>query len=52
MPDRCMAYGCSNTYDKDLGISIHKLAFFEDDQPEAKKRRKERTEFTEGKRVI
>ena len=50
-PDRCMVYGCSNTYDKYLGISIHKLAFFGDDKPEPKKRRKKWTEFTKRKKA-
>lgn len=51
MPDRCVVYGCSNTYDKDLGISIHKLPFFGNDKPEAKKRRKKWTDFVRRKRA-
>ena len=51
MPDRCVVYGCSNTKDKNLGISVHKIPFFGDERLEAKKRRRKWTDFVKRKRA-
>ena len=51
MPDRCVVYGCNNTKDHEHGISIHKIPYFGDVRPEAKKRRKRWTDFVKQKRA-
>ncbi len=45
MPDSCVVSGCGNTKDKNLGISIHRIPFHGDSNPEARKRRKTWTDF-------
>jgi len=49
MPFRCVVYGCSNTPSKD--ISLHKIPYYNDDRPEAKRRRKEWVDFVKLKRA-
>ena len=51
MHDRCVVYGCNNTKDHEHGISIHKIPYFGDVRPEAKKRRKRWTDFVQQKRA-
>ena len=45
MPERCVAYGCSNTRDVREGISLHVIPFCGDERAEAKKRRKKWVDF-------
>ncbi|KAK3755170.1 hypothetical protein QZH41_010695 [Actinostola sp. cb2023] len=45
MPDRCTVGGCSNESNSELGISLHRIPFYNDERPEAKKRRKRWTDF-------
>ena len=45
MPSRCVICGCNNIKDHERGISIHRIAYFGDVRPEAKKRRKKWTHF-------
>ena len=40
MPKSCVAAGCSNLTNLKEGISRHKMSFYDDDGPEAKRRRK------------
>jgi len=40
MPKRCVAASWSNERNVEEGISLHKLPFYSDDWPEAKKRRR------------
>ena len=42
---------CSNQKDKAKGISLHVIPFFEDEQPEAKRRRKKWVNFVRQKRA-
>ena len=51
MPKRCVAAGCSNMSNLKEGISLHKLPFYDDDRPEAKKRRKKWVDFIQLKRM-
>ena len=51
MPKRCVAAGCSNVTNLKEGISLHKLPFYDDDRPEAKRRRKKWVDFTRLKRM-
>ena len=51
MPKRCVAAGCSNERNLEEGISLHKLPFYGDDRPEAKKRRKKWVDFVRLKRA-
>ena len=54
MPDRCVVYGCSNKNDKvgrDIGISLHRLPFWGDERPLAKKRRKQWVDFVKRRRA-
>ena len=51
MPKRCVAAGCSNVSNLKEGISLHKLPFYDDDRPEAKKRRKKWVDFIRLKRM-
>ena len=45
MPKRCVVAGCSNIGDKEKEISLHAIPYSGDERPEAKKRRKKRTDF-------
>ena len=40
MPKRCIPSGCSNVTNLKEGISLLKLPFYDDDRPEAKRRKK------------
>ena len=40
MPDRCVVFGCSNVANTEKGISLHRIPFWNDERPEAKRRRK------------
>ena len=40
MPDRCAVFGCSNLANSGKGISLHRIPFWNDERPEAKRRRK------------
>ena len=51
MPTICVAAGCSNQKDEAKGISQHVIPFFEDDRPEAKRRRKKWVDFVKQKRA-
>lgn len=54
MPDRCVAFGCGNENGHDCkarGISLHKIPFFEDERPVAKRRRKLWVDFVRTKRA-
>ena len=51
MPTICVAAGCSNQKDEAKGISLHVIPFFEDDRPEAKRRRKKWVDFVKQKRA-
>lgn len=51
MPKRCVAAGCSNVTNLKEGISLHKLPFYDDDRPEAKRRRKKWVDFIRLKRM-
>ena len=42
---------CSNNPDKEKCIALHKIPFFDDDRPEAKKRRKRWVDFINSKRA-
>ena len=50
MPDRCAVYGCSNLSDSSKAIQLHRIPFWNDDRPEAKRRRKIWTNFVAKKR--
>ena len=50
MPTRCVAAGCSSTRDVKEGISLHRIPFFGNENPEAKKRRKRWVDFVKLKR--
>jgi hypothetical protein len=43
-------HGCNNYNDASKGISIHKIPFFSDERPEAKRRRKQWVDFVQMKR--
>ena len=49
MPTRCVAAGCSNQKDGTKGVSLHVIPFFEDERPEAKRRRKKWVDFVKQK---
>lgn len=51
MPAICVAAGCSNLKDDVQGTSLYEIPFFEDDRPEAKRRRKKRVGFVKQKRA-
>ena len=51
MPHRCVVYGCSNVISQSEGISLHFIPFANDDQPEAKKRRKKWVDFVRRRRL-
>ena len=37
MPDRCVVFGCSNRANAEKGISLHRILFWSDEHPEAKR---------------
>ena len=51
MPDRCVVFGCSNRADAEKGISLHRIPFWNDERPEAKRRRKIWVNFVVTKRA-
>ena len=51
MPERCVVAGCSNIRDVKNGISLHRIPFFNDERPEAKRRRRQWIEFVTRKRA-
>ncbi len=51
MPFRCVLPTCGNTPDKEKCIALHKIPFFNDDRPEAKRRRKKWVDFINSKRA-
>lgn len=51
MPLRCVVYGCGNYPDPEKGISLHKIPFYNDDRPEAVKRRRLWVRFVQRRRA-
>ena len=51
MPRICVAAGCCNQKDEAKGKSLHVIPFFEDERPEAKRRRKKWVDFVKQKRA-
>ena len=51
MPDRCVVFGCSNRADAEKGIFLHRISFWNDEPPEAKRRRKIWVNFVATKRA-
>ena len=51
MPDRCVVFGCNNSASLEKGISVHRIPFWNDDRPEAKRRRKLWIDFVKKKRA-
>ena len=51
MPDRCVVANCSNVNDPANGISLHRIPFWNDERPEAKKRRRQWLAFVSRKRA-
>ena len=52
MPEGCVLAGCSNITDiKKNGVSMHRLPFFNDELPEAKRRRRKWIELVNRKRA-
>ena len=41
MPDRCIVPNCSKVNDPANGIPLHRIPFWNDEQPEAKKWRRQ-----------
>ena len=48
----CVAANCTNKASLKDGISLHAIPFFNDDRPEAKKRRKIWIDFVKAKRIF
>ena len=48
----CVATNCTNKPSLKDGISLHNIPFFNDDRPEAKKRRKVWVDFVKAKRLF
>ncbi|XP_046864281.1 uncharacterized protein LOC124458281 [Xenia sp. Carnegie-2017] len=51
MPDRCAVFGCSNRANSAERISLHRIPFYGDERPEAKRRRKIWVNFVARKRA-
>ena len=51
MPDRCVVANCSNVNDPSNGISLHRIPFWNDERPEAKKRKRQWISFVSRKRA-
>ena len=51
MPDRCVVANCSNINDMANGISLHRIPYWNDERPEAKKRRRQWIAFVSRKRA-
>lgn len=52
LPFSCVAANCTNKASLKDGISLHTIPFFNDDRPEAKKKRKIWVDFIKAKRVF
>ena len=52
MVNSCVAANCTNKSSLSLGISLHTIPFFNDDRPEAKRRRKIWVNFVKAKRFF
>ena len=50
MPNRCVAANCENFPDVDRGICFHLIPFYENENPVARKRRRQWVEFVKVKR--
>ena len=51
MPARCQAANCSNLPDKEKGITLHPIPFYNDERSEAKRRRKRWVDWVKLKRA-
>ncbi|XP_065069676.1 uncharacterized protein LOC135694745 isoform X1 [Rhopilema esculentum] len=51
MPDRCVVYGCDSVPDISKGISAHRIPFWNNQNPEAKRCRKVWVDFIRTKRA-
>jgi hypothetical protein len=51
MPNRCVVCGCSNEPNVEKGIVLHCILFADDEQQEARKRRKKWIDFVQRKRL-
>ena len=51
IPTRCVAGGCNSFPDLKEGIALHTIPFYNDDRPEARKRRKKWVNFVKCKRA-
>ena len=54
MPDRCVVFGCDNSNSKECrerGVSLHRIPYWNDDNPIAKRRRKQWVDFVCTKRA-
>ena len=51
MPGRCVVGGCSAFPDVNKGLILHAIPFFNDERPEARKRRKKWVNFVKQKRA-
>ena len=51
MPETCVAFGCSNVWDKDKGIKLHPIPFYGSDDPQKRKRRKKWVDWIQSKRA-
>ena len=52
MVNSCVAANCTNKASLSEGISLHNIPYFNDDRPEAKRRRKIWVDFIRAKRVF
>ena len=52
MVNSCVAANCTNKSSLSSGISLHTIPFFNDDRPEAKRRRQIWVDFVKAKRVF
>lgn len=50
MTNKCVVGGCSNKPDPSKGVGLHRIPFYEDNRPAAKKRRRKWVEFVSTKR--
>ena len=51
MPDRCVVFGCSNRANAEKAISLYRIPLWNDERPEAKRRRKIWVNFVATKRA-
>ena len=51
MPERCVVYGCSNVADRERGLSLHRIPFWNDERPEAKERKEKWIDFVRKHRA-